>query len=212
MLTIMQADTQMQTVTMLLQQNSNLDEYKKRLAQTTKYLTTHEELLKTKLISLYNKHPKWERALHILTSTHKKEKLNRYMSLTLLEIVFSKTIAHRNAYESCLNSRGKRCFDAFKRRTSFKYNCKFSKINIITNIAQMRFIAYCVKLGMYDMLIRNAKTIRLLNRTRKRKRKEITDSSRPDFTKNNILKSALFHNMLLSKSLPFVTTVSSYDA
>jgi hypothetical protein len=101
---------------------------------------------------------------------------NRYGSL-------SSNIDMIDIYSNCICSKGKKLFDAFKRKES--YNVLMNGVKIQTNLAQIRWTMFACKHGLFDFLRSNMRAVkrafeksRAVDR-RKKKRTRSSDSPPP---------------------------------
>lgn len=111
------------------------------------------------------------------TIPHKDE-----ISLSLMEYTFNRfgeltqNIDNIGIYSSCIGSKGKKLFDAFKRRES--YDIMINGVKVQTNLAQIRWTMFACKYGLFDFLTQNIEEVkksfeeaRARDRNIKRKRK-----------------------------------------
>jgi hypothetical protein len=81
------------------------------------------------------------------------------LSLSLMEYAFSKfgaltnDINMRGIYEDCISSKGKKLFDAFKRRSS--YNVLLNGLCVQTNLAQIRWTMFACRHNLFDFIRAN---------------------------------------------------------
>lgn len=107
------------------------------------------------------------------------------VSLSLMEFAFnrygalSSNIDMIDIYSNCICSKGKKLFDAFKRKES--YNVLMNGIRIQTNLAQIRWTMFACKHGLFDFLYSNMRTVkRAFDKSRavdRRKKKRILHPS-----------------------------------
>jgi len=86
------------------------------------------------------------------------------VSLSLMEFAFnrygalSSNIDMIDIYSNCICSKGKKLFDAFKRKES--YNVLMNGVKIQTNLAQIRWTMFACKHGLFDFLRSNMRQVK----------------------------------------------------
>ena len=102
--------------------------------------------------------PNWQVAMtgHQAARVNKKKSNCNEISLSLMEFAFNRYGALTNdmnktgLYRSCIGSKGKKLFDAFKRKES--YNVIIKNEMIQTNLAQLRWTMFACKYGLFDFI------------------------------------------------------------
>lgn len=142
-------------------------------------MQTINEFILENLLEFYSNKYNWK-ILYCLSKRKLKISI-RIVEFTLIHAVeLTKKYNLHGVFSNELSNRGKRYFDAFKRFQ--KFVLRFNNQEIVTNIAQMKFIRIAIRSGVISWLLKNPdnykKAEKMLREKIKEKKKKHKKSKR----------------------------------